>query len=29
MSNWGGRLPVLVVGGGMISEEVILPTVFQ
>ena len=29
MSNWDGRLPVLVVGGGMISEEVILPTVFQ
>jgi D-galacturonate reductase len=26
---WDGRIPVLVVGGGMISEEVILPTVFQ
>ena len=29
MSNWEGALPVLVVGGGMITEEVILPTVFQ
>jgi predicted dehydrogenase len=29
MSKWDGRLPVLVVGGGMISEEVIMPTVFQ
>ncbi|MGB9598054.1 MAG: Gfo/Idh/MocA family protein, partial [Candidatus Poribacteria bacterium] len=26
---WDGKIPVLVVGGGMISEEVILPTVFQ
>jgi predicted dehydrogenase len=26
---WDGRLPVLVVGGGMITEEVILPTLFQ
>lgn len=29
MSSWDGRLPVLVVGGGMISEEVVLPTLFQ
>ncbi|HID95980.1 MAG TPA: Gfo/Idh/MocA family oxidoreductase [Candidatus Latescibacteria bacterium] len=29
MSQWDGRLPVLVIGGGMISEEVILPTLFQ
>lgn len=27
--EWDGRLPVLVVGGGMITEEVILPTIFQ
>jgi D-galacturonate reductase len=27
--EWEGRVPVLVVGGGMISEEVVLPTVFQ
>ena len=27
--TWDGKIPVLVVGGGMISEEVILPTVFQ
>ncbi len=26
---WDGKIPVLVVGGGMISEEVVLPTVFQ
>ncbi len=26
---WDGKIPVLVVGGGMISEEVILPMVFQ
>ncbi len=26
---WNGKIPVLVVGGGMISEEVVLPTVFQ
>jgi len=26
---WDGKLDVLVVGGGMISEEVILPTLFQ
>ena len=29
MKNWDGRLPVLVVGGGMISQEVILPALFQ
>lgn len=29
MKNWDGRLPVLVVGGGMITQEVILPTLFQ
>jgi len=29
MSNWDGRLPVLLVGGGMISEEVVMPTIFQ
>ena len=29
MSAWDGKLDVLVVGGGMISVEVILPTVFQ
>jgi len=28
-ASWNGALPVLVVGGGMITEEVILPTVFQ
>jgi len=27
--SWDGKIPVLVVGGGMITEEVILPTVFQ
>jgi len=27
--SWDGKIPVLVVGGGMISEEVVLPTVFQ
>ena len=26
---WDGRVPVLVVGGGMISEEVVIPTVLQ
>ena len=26
---WDGKLDVLVIGGGMISEEVILPTLFQ
>ncbi|NOZ20592.1 MAG: Gfo/Idh/MocA family oxidoreductase [Planctomycetes bacterium] len=29
MSEWNGDIPVLIVGGGMISQEVILPTVFQ
>jgi len=29
MATWDGRLPILVVGGGMITEEVVLPTVFQ
>ena len=29
MEKWDGSMPILVVGGGMISEEVILPTVFQ
>lgn len=29
MEAWDGKLNVLVIGGGMISEEVILPTVFQ
>jgi len=29
MPSWNGKLPVLVVGGGMISQEVILPTLFQ
>jgi len=29
MKSWDGKLPVLVVGGGMISQEVILPTLFQ
>ena len=27
--TWDGALPVLVVGGGMISREVVLPTLFQ
>jgi D-galacturonate reductase len=27
--SWDGKPPVLVVGGGMITEEVVLPTVFQ
>ncbi len=27
--SWDGKIPILVVGGGMISEEVILPMVFQ
>ncbi len=27
--TWDGKIPVLVVGGGMISEEVVIPTVFQ
>ncbi len=29
MGNFDGKLDVLVVGGGMISKEVVLPTVFQ
>ena len=29
MAEWDGRLPVVVVGGGMITQEVILPTLFQ
>ena len=29
MSNWDGKLDVVLVGGGMISIEVILPTLFQ
>ena len=29
MPDWDGRLPTLVVGGGMITQEVILPTLFQ
>ena len=29
MSNWDGKLDVVLVGGGMISKEVILPTLFQ
>jgi len=29
MSNWDGKLDVVLVGGGMISLEVILPTLFQ
>lgn len=29
MSQWDGKVDVLLVGGGMISQEVILPTVFQ
>ena len=29
MMTFDGKIPVLVVGGGMISEEVVLPTVFQ
>lgn len=28
-SSWDGRVPVLVIGGGMISEEVLLPCLFQ
>jgi len=28
-AEWNGKVPVLVVGGGMITQEVILPTVFQ
>jgi len=27
--EWNGAVPVLIVGGGMISQEVIVPTVFQ
>jgi D-galacturonate reductase len=27
--SWDGKVPVLVVGGGMISEEVVIPTVLQ
>ncbi len=26
---WDGRVPVLLIGGGMISQDVILPTLFQ
>lgn len=29
MSNWDGKLDVVLVGGGMISIEVIIPTLFQ
>ena len=29
MGVWEGKLDALVVGGGMISLEVILPTLFQ
>ncbi len=29
MGSFDGKIDVLVVGGGMISREVILPTVFQ
>ncbi len=29
MNNWDGKLDVVLVGGGMISIEVILPTLFQ
>jgi len=29
MSAWNKRLDVLLIGGGMISQEVILPTLFQ
>jgi predicted dehydrogenase len=28
-TTWEGKVPVLVIGGGMISQEVILPTIFQ
>jgi len=27
--TWDGKLNVLLIGGGMISEEVVLPTIFQ
>ena len=27
--TWDGRVDVLVIGGGMICEELVLPTVFQ
>ncbi len=29
MSKWDGKIDILLVGGGMISQEVILPTIFQ
>ena len=29
MGGWDGRVNVLVIGGGMISQEVVLPTIFQ
>lgn len=29
MGQWDGKLDVLLVGGGMISREVLLPTIFQ
>jgi len=29
VASWEGKLNVLVIGGGMITEEVIFPTVFQ
>lgn len=29
MGSFDGKLDVLLVGGGMISKEVVLPTIFQ
>jgi len=29
MAHWNGKIDVLLVGGGMISKEVLLPTIFQ
>jgi len=29
MAEWDGRLPAVVIGGGMITQEVVLPTLFQ
>ena len=26
---WDGRVPILLIGGGMISQDVIIPTIFQ
>ena len=26
---WDGRVPILLIGGGMISQDVIIPTLFQ